>query len=75
MQERVGQASCGKPWIGVRFMCAGAYRRVFRNADGSGYIARCPKCLACVRFRIEASGSNERFYEVTCDGNWPYRNE
>ncbi len=33
-----------RPWIGVQFVCAGKYVRVFRRGDGSGYLARCPTC-------------------------------
>jgi hypothetical protein len=71
MQKPVSSPSTTKPWIGVNFVCAGAYRRVFRDNNATEYQARCPKCSQCVRFRVEPGGSNERFYEVTCDGNWP----
>lgn len=64
-----------RPWIGVRFVCAGAYQRVFRNVDGSGYTARCPSCGKCLRFTVAPGGSKERFYEVTCEGGFPARVE
>ncbi|KAA0216658.1 MAG: hypothetical protein DYG94_08910 [Leptolyngbya sp. PLA3] len=64
-----------RPWIGVRFVCAGAYQRVFRDADGSGYLARCPVCSKCLRFKVAPGGSKERFYEVTCQGGLPARVE
>ena len=55
-----------RPWLGVYFRCSGQYRRVFRNADGSGYIARCPSCGKSVRFVVGQGGSNQRFFEVAC---------
>ena len=59
-----------RPWIGVRFACSGRYCRVFRDADGQTYNARCPSCTQVVRFSVGAGGSTERFYEVTCNGMW-----
>jgi hypothetical protein len=63
-----GRASraAGRPWIGVRFLCAGAYIRVSRNPDGTAYHAACPRCGKRVRFRVGPGGSNNRFFEVSC---------
>lgn len=55
-----------RPWLGVRFTCAGAYIRVFRNAAGTGYAARCPKCGQCMNFRVGEGGTNQRFFQVSC---------
>jgi hypothetical protein len=55
-----------RPWLGVRFVCSGAYQRVYRNADGSGYLARCPKCSKTIRFRVGQGGSSNRFFDVSC---------
>lgn len=64
--EGLSQNPAVRPWLGVRFLCAGAYLRAMRVPDGSHYLARCPSCGDCVRFRIGAQGTPERFFEVDC---------
>ena len=54
------------PAIGVHFICSNQYLRVFRNLEGTHYLARCPKCAKTIRFRVEQGGSNRRFFEVSC---------
>jgi hypothetical protein len=54
------------PWIGVRFVCAGKYVRVFRRPESPAYLARCPKCGKCVRFRVGSGGSDARMFDVSC---------
>lgn len=61
-----GAPASGRPWIGVRFVCASKYVRVFRSLDGSGYLARCPTCGRDMWFRVGSGGTNERFFELTC---------
>ncbi len=55
-----------RPWIGVQFDCAGVYLRVNRNAAGTGYLSRCPRCGAVVRFRVGTGGTDQRFFRVRC---------
>lgn len=55
-----------RPWIGVRFVCAGAYLRVARNKEGTGYQAMCPRCGKRIRFRVGPGGTDQRFFEVSC---------
>ena len=55
-----------RPWIGVRFLCAGQYLRVYRNRAGDAYLATCPKCARVVKFRVGESGVRERFFDVHC---------
>ncbi len=55
-----------RPSIGVYFRCANAYVRVFRSADASHYLARCPNCGRTIRFRVGPNGTNQRLFEVTC---------
>ena len=55
-----------RPWIGVQFVCAGKYVRVFRRGDGSGYLARCPTCGKTMWFRVGQGGTGDRFFEVSC---------
>ncbi|RMH29962.1 MAG: hypothetical protein D6692_03680 [Planctomycetota bacterium] len=61
-----GDGGGGRPWIGVRFVCAGAYVRVYRNVQGTGYLASCPKCGRRMRFRVGPGGTNSRFFDVSC---------
>jgi len=56
----------GRPWLGIQFVCANQYRRVYRDVNGVEYLARCPSCGKCVRFRVGQGGSDERFFEVDC---------
>jgi hypothetical protein len=55
-----------RPWIGVHFVCAGQYVRVFRHVSGTHYLARCPSCAKCTRFRVGPTGTSNRFFEVSC---------
>jgi hypothetical protein len=55
-----------RPWLGIHFVCAGAYQRVHRNEAGTAYTARCPKCAKCIRFKVGPGGDNRRFFEVSC---------
>lgn len=61
-----GGAGGQRPWIGVRFLCAGAYIRVGRNKEGTAYHAMCPRCGKRIRFRVGPGGTNQRFFEVSC---------
>lgn len=56
----------GRPYLRVYFRCANAYQRVYRDPDGRGYLARCPKCSGTMRFSIGPEGSNQRSFEVSC---------
>jgi hypothetical protein len=55
-----------RPWLGVLFRCSGAYQRIYRNAAGTAYLARCPRCGKAVTFRVGTGGTSERFFEVRC---------
>ncbi|MGV6814886.1 MAG: hypothetical protein ACWA5W_07765 [Phycisphaerales bacterium] len=55
-----------RPWLGIQFTCAGAYQRVYRTADGSRYLARCPRCGKSMTFRVGEGGTNQRFFDVSC---------
>lgn len=56
----------GRPFIGVSFVCSNQYVRVYRNAKGEHYLARCPTCGKTVSFRVGNGGTSERFFEVSC---------
>jgi hypothetical protein len=61
-----GGEGTGRPWLGVRFLCSGAYQRVYRNREGTAYVATCPRCGKSVRFDVGPGGTNQRFFEVSC---------
>jgi hypothetical protein len=56
----------GRPYLQLVFRCSGQYVRAYRNAAGTGYLARCPSCGKSVRFLVGAGGTSERFFEVRC---------
>ncbi len=55
-----------RPYLQLWFRCAGQYVRAYRNADGTGYMARCPSCGKPVRFRVGPGGTSERCFEIGC---------
>ncbi len=57
-----------RPWLGVRFVCSGQYQRVYRNHEGTQYLARCAKCGKCMKFRVgkEQGATDQRFFNVSC---------
>lgn len=55
-----------RPWLGVRFSCNGTYLRVYRSADGTKYVATCPRCGSSSTFRVAQGGTGERFFHVMC---------
>ncbi len=55
-----------RPWLGLYFRCAGQYARAYRNAAGTAYLGRCPKCGKSVRFVVGQGGTSERMFRVEC---------
>lgn len=66
--QNVSDGDGAPHWLGVHFTCAGRYVRVGRRADGTGYLARCPRCGKTLRFRVGPGGTDRRFFEVSCAG-------
>lgn len=63
---RGGGRHKSRPWLGIHFICAGVYLRVYCNRFGTGYKATCPQCGKCMRFRVGRGGTGRRFFEVSC---------
>jgi hypothetical protein len=53
-----------RPYLGIRFRCCNAYRRIYLNRDGSAFFGHCPKCLRPVRIAVGEQGSAATFWEV-----------
>lgn len=54
----------GRPWLMIWFRCCGAYARVYRNAAGTEYSGRCPRCQATLRVPIGPGGTTRRMFEA-----------
>jgi hypothetical protein len=52
----------GRPWLAVKWACCGAYTRIYRNAEGTSYEGRCPRCNRAVKVRVGPGGTNDRFF-------------
>jgi len=63
--EHVQQGSA-RPYLRVYFRCSNQYVRVYRRLDQPVYVARCPSCGKCQRFRVGSGGTAKRFFELTC---------
>ncbi len=66
MADHSKQAASQKsrPFIGIKFECCNAYRRIYLTADKSAFAGSCPKCGAPVRIRTGPGGSKSRFWTV-----------
>ena len=53
-----------RPFLQVQFACCNVYQRVYRNADGSAYTGRCPRCGKSVRFQVGEGGTDSRHFVV-----------
>jgi PHP family Zn ribbon phosphoesterase len=58
-------APLGRPFLSVHFACCAAYQRIYRDADGSQYQGRCPRCGKAVRFVVGEGGTTVRTFTVS----------
>jgi hypothetical protein len=58
------QASQTRPHVSVHFRCCNVYCHIYRNAEGTAYLGRCPRCGRQVRFLVAEGGTDERFFVV-----------
>ena len=56
----------GRPFLGVQFVTCNVYGRLYRNADGTRYEGRCPKCGKHYSIRIGEGGTSTRFFRAAC---------
>jgi len=52
----------GRRFVGIRFACCDVYTRVYVNRTETAYEGYCPKCSRKVRLRIDAEGTDKRFF-------------
>ena len=52
----------GRPWIAVQWDCCGAYSRIYRNADATAYVGKCPRCARQVQVKVGPGGTDNRFF-------------
>lgn len=52
----------GRPWLGVFFRCCQVYARLYRNAAGTAYSGRCPRCGSEVSARVGPGGTSRRMF-------------
>jgi hypothetical protein len=53
-----------RPFVSVQFACCNVYLRIYRNAGGTAYEGRCPKCGVPVRFVVGQGGTESRSFIV-----------
>ena len=52
----------GRAWLGVFFKCCHVYSRLYRNAAGTAYTGRCPRCSNTVSARVGPGGTTRRLF-------------
>lgn len=59
-----GTGPCRK-FLSVHYRCCHAYGRLYRNAAGTAYEGRCPRCGTAVRALIGPHGTSRRAFRTT----------
>ncbi|MHC4808791.1 MAG: hypothetical protein ACYTEV_00280 [Planctomycetota bacterium] len=57
-------ASSSRRFLSVWYSCCHAYGRLERDASGTRYVGRCPRCGSRVQARIGTGGTNRRMFEA-----------
>jgi hypothetical protein len=57
-------AASGRPFLSVLFACCSVYQRIYRNAEGTAYAGRCPRCGKPVKFTVSPEGTDARNFIV-----------
>lgn len=52
----------GRPWLAVKWDCCSVYSRVYRNAEATAYVGRCPRCGKQVSVKVGPGGTSDRFF-------------
>lgn len=55
-----------RPFLGVNFQRCRVYGRLYRNAEGTAYTGKCPRCGHYYRVAIGHGGTRQRFFMATC---------
>ena len=64
--DGVGAAGLrGRPWLAIHWRCCSVYSRVYRDAGGDGYHARCPRCARPLHIAVGEGGTDSRFFEAS----------
>jgi hypothetical protein len=58
------KSAANRPFLSVLFACCSVYQRIYRNAEGTAYCGRCPKCGKPVRFAVGQGGTDARQFVV-----------
>lgn len=58
-----------RPFLGVFFTRCRVYGRFYKNAEGTAYEGRCPRCRAKFVVKIGEGGTDTRFFKAHCPPN------
>lgn len=59
-----GDSIRGKSWIAVHWRCCNVYNRLYKNAQGTAYAGRCPRCGKMATALVGAGGTDQRFFSA-----------
>jgi hypothetical protein len=63
-EDKKEQTLPGRPFLSVLFACCSVYQRIYRNAEGTEYSGRCPRCGKRVTFAVGPGGTDTRQFVV-----------